>query len=430
MAPLALRVSATLACVTSLSTSHALAGDVLPVTSCADDGSPGTLRSVAASATRDATIDLSALTCSTITLVNGAIEPAGGVFTLRGPGMDRLTIDGNGNARILAGDVATIDGLTLTDGHVSGNDGAAGGCVYARIGVVLRASRVTGCVAEGVNFATGGGIFAGYYVDVINSIVSNNTASAPGGFAEGGGVSATYSRVSVERSTIEGNSAVGLQSRGGGVFSIGVSTAFYSTIVGNSAEMGGGWYSEGRGLYTSICIIGDSTISGNTAHGSGGGWLVDDTDVSVTSSTIVFNHAETGVVGGLFLKNVQAGFDGVGVDSSIIALNSAGDPGLSADFDTNSNDPPFAVGNDNLFSELGRMQPGHIIGDPMLGPLAANGGRTLTHALLPGSPAIDTGNNIGSTDTDQRGAARWAGEAPDIGAYEVQPDAIFANGFD
>src|SRR5689334_11115724 len=74
-APLALRISTVIAGVASMTPWAALAGDVLPVTSCADDGSPGTLRSVAANATLNATIDLTALTCSAITLVNGAIEP-------------------------------------------------------------------------------------------------------------------------------------------------------------------------------------------------------------------------------------------------------------------------------------------------------------------------------------------------------------------
>src|SRR5262249_59725847 len=42
--------------------------------------------------------------------------------------------------------------------------------------------------------------------------------------------------------------------------------------------------------------------------------------------------------------------------------------------------------------------------DPMLGPLQDNGGGTLTHALLPGSPAIDAGKSFATGTTDQRGA--------------------------
>src|SRR5262249_34310098 len=60
--------------------------------------------------------------------------------------------------------------------------------------------------------------------------------------------------------------------------------------------------------------------------------------------------------------------------------------------------------------------------DPRLGPLADNGGPTLTHALLPGSPAIDAGNNAYATDFDQRGPGfpRIVNGLIDIGAFEFQ----------
>ena len=62
---------------------------------------------------------------------------------------------------------------------------------------------------------------------------------------------------------------------------------------------------------------------------------------------------------------------------------------------------------------------GNIVGsDPVLGPLADNGGPTFTHALLAGSPAIDAGDTL--EPTDQRGEARPFGLADDIGAFELQ----------
>jgi hypothetical protein len=80
------------------------------------------------------------------------------------------------------------------------------------------------------------------------------------------------------------------------------------------------------------------------------------------------------------------------------------------------------------------LPEGTLGGDPRLGPLADNGGPTLTHALLADSPAIDAGSNPSDLATDQRGGSyvRSAGAAPDIGAFELQaaPDAIFADGFD
>ena len=53
-----------------------------------------------------------------------------------------------------------------------------------------------------------------------------------------------------------------------------------------------------------------------------------------------------------------------------------------------------------------------------IGVLANNGGPTLTHALLAGSPAIDTADSNSSPNIDQRGISRPQGAGPDIGAYE------------
>src|SRR6185436_11473956 len=60
--------------------------------------------------------------------------------------------------------------------------------------------------------------------------------------------------------------------------------------------------------------------------------------------------------------------------------------------------------------------------NPLLGPLANNGGPTMTMALLPGSRAIGTGDDslINTSATDQRGYLRSSGGHVDIGAFEVQ----------
>jgi hypothetical protein len=59
--------------------------------------------------------------------------------------------------------------------------------------------------------------------------------------------------------------------------------------------------------------------------------------------------------------------------------------------------------------------------DPQLGPLAANGGPTLTHALAAGSPALDAAAAATCPATDQRGVARPQGGGCDSGAYEREP---------
>jgi hypothetical protein len=74
--------------------------------------------------------------------------------------------------------------------------------------------------------------------------------------------------------------------------------------------------------------------------------------------------------------------------------------------------------------------------DPLLRPLADNGGPTKTHALKPGSPALDSGDRSG-LNTDQRGFLRPydqpgltnVSDGSDIGALE-QDDTLFRDGFD
>src|SRR5699024_7389733 len=78
-------------------------------------------------------------------------------------------------------------------------------------------------------------------------------------------------------------------------------------------------------------------------------------------------------------------------------------------------------GNNLIVAAQGVTLPADTISaDPMLGPLQDNGGPTPTHALLPGSPAVDAGNNSRNNEFDQRGPgfARSFGAAPDIGAFE------------
>jgi hypothetical protein len=81
----------------------------------------------------------------------------------------------------------------------------------------------------------------------------------------------------------------------------------------------------------------------------------------------------------------------------------------------------------NLFSDkpAAALDPTDLVNtDPLLGALADNGGPTLTHALLPGSPAIDAGVAVPGVTTDQRGVSRPQGIAPDIGAFEVAATAM------
>jgi hypothetical protein len=133
--------------------------------------------------------------------------------------------------------------------------------------------------------------------------------------------------------------------------------------------------------------------------------------VALTNVTITGNSGSYGAGGivGLFT-----------LKSTIIAANSVANCGDATEVDITSH-------GHNLDSDAtcGLAGPGDLSGvDPLLGPLADNGGPTQTHALLAGSPAIDAGGDDGCPWADQRGLVRPVdgdadGEAVcDIGAFE------------
>jgi hypothetical protein len=160
----------------------------------------------------------------------------------------------------------------------------------------------------------------------------------------------------------------------------------------------------------------DSTVSGNVApSGSGGGLFLSDSTTVIRNSTIAFNAATVG--GGICSGTKPV------IQSTIVAKN-VSDAGpdifgqVTATFSLIGNTSQVALDAGSANNLLNR--------DPLLGPLADNGGPTWTHALLPGSPAINAGSNPANLTTDQRGAGfpRVFGSAADIGAFEVQQATI------
>jgi len=194
-----------------------------------------------------------------------------------------------------------------------------------------------------------------------------------------------------------------------------------STISGNTADEGGGiWACGGHNVVL-------STISGNAAVTRGGGIASRCAGMGLSSSTVSSNTA--GESGGGILnwggaREGEPGSSGIIIENAIVANNSPQDC-FHTDF----------IGEHTVLSRGGNLDSDDtcklistIIGfedlpgvDPLLGPLADNGGLTQTHALLAGSPAIDA-NNIKcppSPSHDQRFVTRPQGPACDIGAFEL-----------
>ena len=247
---------------------------------------------------------------------------------------------------------------------------------------------------------------------------------------------------------------------GGGVCSTASLVLIGCTIVDNQTGPGGagGWAASGQGgsggpggcgagiFANGLLALTNCTVAANFcgqggaagpgawgAYGAGGvgglGGGICSTGATVVSCTIVSNTVGAGPPG--FLGTHQDGSGG-GVYApygsgfflnDIIALNSALTNGHGPDaYGTVNSAGHNLIGVTNDSS--GFTSPGDLIGsadfplDPKLGPLAANGGPTLTMALLPGSPALDTGNTSLAPNVDQRGFPRPAGLAADIGAFE------------
>ena len=409
------------------------------VTNCDDDG-PGSLRDVLAQASRFDTIDLYGLSCSLITLTTGELSTDLDDVTLAG----NVTISAGGASRVLSHlgtGTLGLFGLEFSDGQVIANP-ANGGCIRSQGNVSMNRVVVHDCHLYSMqgapgSSARGGGVYARGTAFLDHSWIFNNSilpAIGSYSYGEGAGVHA-YENVFLEDSTISGNVIYGSSSyaSGGGFSTRGGAGIAYSSIAGNRAQFAG----AGRfGNPQTTSEIRNSTVSGNAGF-EAGGIVSNDAILRVRNSTIVFNTAQRSGDGYVEGAGILALGDQeyLSLRSSIVAMNTAA--GVPDDVCVHQVFPNGLIGFANLILTANVALPHDTIQtDPLLAPLADNGGPTLTHALLPGSPAIDAGNNYLFIPYDQRGEGfpRVSGNRADIGAFEFQvtemPDGIFKNGFD
>jgi len=389
-----------------------------PVTSCADDGSAGTLRSVVAGAASGDTIDLSQLACSTITLTQGEIAIPQDDLLLSGPGAAALAVSGNEASAVFAHGGAgtlTIDGLGVADGYTT----HAGAGVSSSGSVALSGVVVANCRVSPTSYASGGGVYAQGDITVAYSTIHDNYGYHGGGLW-------TMGNLTLTASTVADNAAY----MGGGIWTHGDGfTLTGSTVSGNHAGFNSGGllaYSvSGTGSGTAAIV--DSTISGNLSDDYTGGAYIANMNVELANSTVAFNRSSRGCnglgIGGRFTYAVS-------LDSALLADNSRSIAGTAYDFATYISSPYTLTASHNLVVSSRTPLPSDtIVADPLLLPLADNGGPTQTHALAGSSPAIDAGDNALGLADDQRGSgyARVAGAAADIGAFEVQQVASTPN---
>ena len=337
-----------------------------------------------------------------------------------GPGADRLTVDAGGNSRVFrvgSEASAVIAGLTITGGwaeDANGGADAAGGGICNFGVLTLEGVLLTGSYAGG-----GGGVCNFAAATLAGVTVSGNSAR------EGGGI-ANYEPgvMTVTASTIAGNLGGGgirneadltltgvtvADNAGGGITNEGPLAIADSTISGNTTDGAGG----GIQNYQFPLTLTNSTISGNSSQYHGGGLYVNGGAARLVNVTVADNRAlEDG--GGIFRYDHHGAV--VTLHNTIVAGNVRGAQGERSEVVGALDD----ASSHNLIGSAG--------GPAGLGPLADNGGPTLTHALLPHSAALDAGSNSRAQDAglthDQRGFDRFVdadgdGDAiVDVGAYE------------
>ncbi|HBO44349.1 MAG TPA: hypothetical protein DD670_10540 [Planctomycetaceae bacterium] len=322
----------------------------------------------------------------TITLGGAELEitDTAGV-DLQGPGADRLAIDANRQSRVWnvsASAVVVLSGLTITGGHASGD----GGGIYS-----LGTLTITNSTLSGNSAVYGGGIFNySGTLSITNSTLSGNWADGPGG-----GIYNLSNTLSITNSTLSGNWADG---SGGGIYnSSGTLSITNSALSGNSA------YYYGGGIYVSsgTLSITNSTLSGNSAYYYGGG---------------IYTYASSSVT---TLKN------------TIVAQNVASTrPDICCSSGTLSGSHNL-IGDGSGQSALVHGVNGNQVGtsaspiDPRLSDLSQLDSGQWGYYLLPGSPALDAGNNALALDPagqplteDLFGNPRIQNSTVDLGAVE------------
>ncbi len=313
--------------------------------------------------------------------------------------------------------------MTITNSTIQGNTAQFGGGIENDSGGVLWLTVVTVYGNSAQNNpgepSAGGGVENLGTMTVTSSTIRNNDAPFGAGIANGGTLTITGSNIyanvaatrgggihntfnlTVETSNIYNNQAG--SGGGGGISSeAGDVLVTQTAVYNNSAQLGGGILHNVSFGTNSLVII-NSTLSGNSATGTGGG--IRNAGIANTElhNVTVSNNSSVSVAG----QSISVNSGTLSAQNSIISS-----AGTNCGGTVSSNG--YNLASDNSCGLSGTADLVNV--NPQLGPLQNNGGSTLTRALLLGSPAINSGS--GCPAVDQRGVARPVGTACDRGAYE------------
>lgn len=360
------------------------------------------------------------------------------ILTLTGSSPDNTFLEGGDSHRVLTASSSqlTLTDLTIRHGRVTNENG---GGIYNFGALTLENVQVISNTAEN---GGGGGIFNSGSLILQNSLVSGNDVASAGG-----GLYTWYgSSLTATNSLISHNQA----SQGGGLYNLGVSHLADSTLSDNFAAVFGG----GLTIFGGSVTLSGVTVAGNESDGYGAGIVNNLGTLTLTNSTLSGNRANDYSA----LANISSSAQTT-IANSTIAYNQVAGPGIRYGGVANMNEAiiswhnSIVADNDgrNCLAEGNWTSSGHnlasdtycsftAMGDlpntpASLAPLANYGGQTDTHALLPGSAALDNGGNSGCPASDQRGVTRPVdgdsdGSAVcDIGAFEVRSQLLVSDLF-
>jgi CSLREA domain-containing protein len=358
---------------------------------------------------------------------NGDLDITSGPLAIVHPGRGTATIDANKTDRVfdIGRATTTLDKLTIIGGYSNKTDadGDGGGIVVGDLGdapLTIRRSRIIHNRAPWVD-GNGGGIDSdsSRLVKLIDSEVSNNDSGGSGGGVE----ASPDGQLLIQRTTVSHNKAA----QAGGVMVFGPPVRIVdSTVANNVAAAGPQVEGDGGGIYVDAkgrLDLTNSTVASNRAYTSGGGIFSNaGGHAAINFSTIARNRADAddkfgGTTGGVHLRTTGVAVPATArIANSILALN-VETGGIAAD----CGGIGFLGTGVNLISTTnqGACSDGTpiVAANPLLGPLARNGGPTQTIALLAGSPAIGAAGAGKTPARDQRGVKRTD---PDLGAYEAR----------
>lgn len=400
-----------------------------------------------------------------IVLTNGYFNGDGGAIRNNANGdltLDNVTLQ-NSSATLSGGAIVSYGPLNILDSTLTGNSAGYGGALYLRFSGsqtnIVNSTLNNNQSTDDLTYFVGGGailVWDGASLTIQGSLVNDNSARL-----DGGGIYATdNTTILVEESMLSGNQGY----LGGGIANHGTLTINRSTFKENGAGNAAGLFNgEGRAFLTDVTFSGNIATYGGAMENFGatsyltnvtfdknisfeyGGGIYDAAALT-TMTNVTFSENIARLGGGLYsdtsissltnvtfsdnYASVEGGGDGIyykamdpsnklTLKNTLLANDVGGEDCAVASASINNiTSAGYNIASNNSCNAYFTQPTDQTNVDPLLDPLAANGGFTWTHDLQNGSPAIDKAQCLTQVPTDQRGVARPQGVGCDIGAVE------------